>query len=148
MKKIIIALLALVSLSTYAQRKEVGSITWSGQVSLGYIDAHNFNDDYKEWIGGTIGVKAKYQLAEDFGFSAGVQWLYSESPENSVEALGVKTSTKYKASYIEVPILASYDINEHIGIQLGVKPAFQTSFKAQTGLTPKEWEKEVKEVKS
>lgn len=93
-------------------------------ISLGYINASNWTD-YKEWIGGSIGIKGKYQLAEDFGISAAATWLYSESPEFKV----ADVKQKFTASYLEIPILASYDINEHVGIQVGIKPAIQTGFK-------------------
>ena len=142
MKKLFLALLAFVAMGASAQTKDVGEITWTPQISVGYINAANYKGydeghnllNYKSWIGASVGFGGKYQVSENFGVKAAVTWLYSKSSKDKMIIDGEKLEAYFDASYIEIPILASYDLSKNLGIQLGLKPAFQTSYKTHMKL--------------
>ena len=125
MKKIFFTILvAFVAMGVGAQTKPLYKVTWGTQISLGYIHVSN-SDDLDNWYGASLGVSGKYQASREFGVKAALQWLYCQSPKEDV--FGVKAQVR--ASYFELPVLACYDISKDFGIQLGIKPAIQTSFK-------------------
>lgn len=127
MKKLFLALLAFVAMSASAQTKSVGEITWFPQFSLGYVHGSEMksgNIDFGDWAEASIGFGGKYQVSEKFGISAAATFAGMASTEEKLA--GVKASIK--ASYIEVPILASIDLSRNFGIQVGLKPSFKTSF--------------------
>ncbi|MBR6286858.1 MAG: PorT family protein, partial [Bacteroidaceae bacterium] len=137
MKKLFAALMAFVALGASAQTKTVGEVTWTPQLSLGYVHGTNM-DDYDGWIASSIGISGKYQVSESFGLKFGAAYWYGESREVKYESDGV--TAKMEASYLEIPLLASFDLSKKWGIQLGLKPAIETSFKlhAEGGKTTME----------
>ena len=125
MKKLFLAVVAMmVSAATFAQN-EVGQLTIQPKVGVNIANITDANDADPR-IGLAAGAEFEYGLTDNIGLSAGV--LYSMQ--------GVKTTEEgvdctLKLDYLNVPILANFYVAKGFAVKLGVQPGFKLSSKAK-----------------
>lgn len=123
MKKILLTVLVtLSSLIASAQIQEPGQLSLTAHAGSGLSIFHDMPDKAGSLLCSTIGVDAKYQLAWNFGVSAGLAYDYYISGKINKDELGLYTKFgRYEFAYVNMPILAHLDIY-HFGLQAGIQP--------------------------
>lgn len=125
MKKLFLAVVAMmVSATTFAQN-EVGQLTIQPKVGVNIANITDA-DDADPRIGLAAGAEFEYGLTDNIGLSAGV--LYSMQGFKTTEE-GVDCT--WKLDYLNVPILANFYVAKGFAVKLGVQPGFKLSSKAK-----------------
>lgn len=125
MKKLFLAVVAMmVSATTFAQN-EVGQLTIQPKVGVNIANITDA-DDADPRIGLAAGAEFEYGLTDNIGLSAGV--LYSMQGAKTTEE-GVDCTLKL--DYLNVPILANFYVAKGFAVKLGVQPGFKLSSKAK-----------------
>lgn len=124
-KMIIMAVVLLSSMATYAQR-EVGSLTLQPKVGLNVADLTELKGDVR--LGVAAGAELEYQVADIVSLSAGA--IYSmQGNKYEYELLKQKAKVTHKIDYINVPIMANVYVAKGLAVKLGVQPGFKVSSK-------------------
>lgn len=125
MKKLFLAVVAMmVSATTFAQN-EVGQLTIQPKVGVNIANITDA-DDADPRIGLAAGAEFEYGLTDNIGLSAGV--LYSMQ---GVKTTIVDADCTLKLDYLNVPILANFYVAKGFAVKLGVQPGFKLSSKAK-----------------
>lgn len=125
MKKLFLAVVAMmVSAATFAQN-EVGQLTIQPKVGVNIANITDVNDADPR-IGLAAGAEFEYGLTDNIGLSAGV--LYSMQ---GVKTTIVDADCTLKLDYLNVPILANFYVAKGFAVKLGVQPGFKLSSKAK-----------------
>lgn len=125
MKKLFLAVVAMmISAATFAQN-EVGQLTIQPKVGVNIANITDVNDADPR-IGLAAGAEFEYGLTDNIGLSAGV--LYSMQ---GVKTIIVDADCTSKLDYLNVPILANYYVAKGFAVKLGVQPGFKLSSKAK-----------------
>lgn len=142
MKKLFLAVVAMmVSATTFAQN-EVGQLTIQPKVGVNIANITDA-DDADPRIGLAAGAEFEYGLTDNIGLSAGV--LYSMQGFKTTEE-GVDCTLKL--DYLNVPILANFYVAKGFAVKLGVQPGFKLSSKAKVKGSGASKEVDVDGVKS
>lgn len=125
MKKLFLAVVAMmISAATFAQN-EVGQLTIQPKVGVNIANITDVNDADPR-IGLAAGAEFEYGLTDNIGLSAGV--LYSMQ---GVKTTIVDADCTLKLDYLNVPILANFYVAKGFAVKLGVQPGFKLSSKAK-----------------
>lgn len=125
MKKLFLAVVAMmISAATFAQN-EVGQLTIQPKVGVNIANITDV-DDADPRIGLAAGAEFEYGLTDNIGLSAGV--LYSMQ---GVKTIIVDDDCTSKLDYLNVPILANFYVAKGLALKLGVQPGFKLSSKAK-----------------
>lgn len=125
MKKLFLAVVAMmISAATFAQN-EVGQLTIQPKVGVNIANITDVNDADPR-IGLAAGAEFEYGLTDNIGLSAGV--LYSMQ---GVKTTIVDADCTLKLDYLNVPILANFYVAKGFAVKLGVQPGFKLSSKAE-----------------
>lgn len=125
MKKLFLAVVAMmISATTFAQN-EVGQLTIQPKVGVNIANITDV-DDADPRIGLAAGAEFEYGLTDNIGLSAGV--LYSMQ---GVKTIIVDDDCTSKLDYLNVPILANFYVAKGFAVKLGVQPGFKLSSKAK-----------------
>ena len=125
MKKLFLAVVAMmVSATTFAQN-EVGQLTIQPKVGVNIANITDA-DDADPRIGLAAGAEFEYGLTDNIGLSAGV--LYSMQ---GVKTTIIDDDCTLKLDYLNVPILANFYVAKGFAVKLGVQPGFKLSSKAK-----------------
>lgn len=125
MKKLFLAVVAMmISATTFAQN-EVGQLTIQPKVGVNIANITDV-DDADPRIGLAAGAEFEYGLTDNIGLSAGV--LYSMQ---GVKASEESVDCTLKLDYLNVPILANFYVAKGFAVKLGVQPGFKLSSKAE-----------------
>ena len=125
MKKLFLAVVAMmVSATTFAQN-EVGQLTIQPKVGVNIANITDA-DDADPRIGLAAGAEFEYGLTDNIGLSAGV--LYSMQGAKTTED---GADCTLKLDYLNVPILANFYVAKGFAVKLGVQPGFKLSSKAK-----------------
>lgn len=125
MKKLFLAVVAMmISATTFAQN-EVGQLTIQPKVGVNIANITDVNDADPR-IGLAAGAEFEYGLTDNIGLSAGV--LYSMQ---GVKASEESVDCTLKLDYLNVPILANFYVAKGFAVKLGVQPGFKLSSKAE-----------------
>ena len=125
MKKLFLAVVAMmVSATTFAQN-EVGQLTIQPKVGVNIANITDA-DGADPRIGLAAGAEFEYGLTDNIGLSAGV--LYSMQ---GVKTTIVDADCTLKLDYLNVPILANFYVAKGFAVKLGVQPGFKLSSKAK-----------------
>ena len=125
MKKLFLAVVAMmISATTFAQN-EVGQLTIQPKVGVNIANITDA-DDADPRIGLAAGAEFEYGLTDNIGLSAGV--LYSMQ---GVKTIIVDDDCTSKLDYLNVPILANFYVAKGFAVKLGVQPGFKLSSKAK-----------------
>ena len=124
MKKLFLAVVAMmVSATTFAQN-EVGQLTIQPKVGVNIANITDA-DDVDPRIGLAAGAEFEYGITDNIGLSAGV--LYSMQGAKASEE---SVDYTLKLDYLNVPILANFYVAKGLALKLGVQPGFKLSSKA------------------
>lgn len=132
MKKfIIIAVMAISALTASAQK---GDFHITPHISLGYAGLTGNSDidvpgaegevDVVNNLLGGIGADFEYMLSNSFGLSAGLDYNYVRSGNNSLTTGNKKIDAYTSYSFLNVPILAQYHFGEGFALKAGFQPMF------------------------
>lgn len=125
MKKLFLAVVAMmVSATTFAQN-EVGQLTIQPKVGVNIANITDA-DDADPRIGLAAGAEFEYGITDNIGLSAGV--LYSMQ---GLKTTIVDADCTWKLDYLNVPILANFYVAKGFAVKLGVQPGFKLSSKAE-----------------
>ena len=125
MKKLFLAVVAMmVSATTFAQN-EVGQLTIQPKVGVNIANITD-SDGADPRIGLAAGAEFEYGLTDNIGLSAGV--LYSMQ---GVKTTIVDDDCTWKLDFLNVPILANFYVAKGFAVKLGVQPGFKLSSKAK-----------------
>lgn len=125
MKKLFLAVVAMmVSATTFAQN-EVGQLTIQPKVGVNIANITDA-DDADPRIGLAAGAEFEYGITDNIGLSAGV--LYSMQGAKTTED---GADCTLKLDYLNVPILANFYVAKGFAVKLGVQPGFKLSSKAK-----------------
>ena len=125
MKKLFLAVVAMmVSATTFAQN-EVGQLTIQPKVGVNIANITDVNDADPR-IGLAAGAEFEYGLTDNIGLSAGV--LYSMQ---GVKTTIIDDDCTWKLDFLNVPILANFYVAKGFAVKLGVQPGFKLSSKAK-----------------
>ncbi len=125
MKKLFLAVVAMmVSATTFAQN-EVGQLTIQPKVGVNIANITD-SDGADPRIGLAAGAEFEYGLTDNIGLSAGV--LYSMQGAKATED---GADCTLKLDYLNVPILANFYVAKGFAVKLGVQPGFKLSSKAK-----------------
>ena len=125
MKKLFLAVVAMmVSATTFAQN-EVGQLTIQPKVGVNIANITDA-DDADPRIGLAAGAEFEYGLTDNIGLSAGV--LYSMQ---GVKTTSLDDDCTWKLDFLNVPILANFYVAKGFAVKLGVQPGFKLSSKAK-----------------
>ena len=125
MKKLFLAVVAMmVSATTFAQN-EVGQLTIQPKVGVNIANITDA-DDADPRIGLAAGAEFEYGLTDNIGLSAGV--LYSMQ---GVKTTIIDDDCTWKLDFLNVPILANFYVAKGFAVKLGVQPGFKLSSKAK-----------------
>ena len=125
MKKLFLAVVAMmVSATTFAQN-EVGQLTIQPKVGVNIANITD-SDGADPRIGLAAGAEFEYGLTDNIGLSAGV--LYSMQGFKTTED---GADCTLKLDYLNVPILANFYVAKGFAVKLGVQPGFKLSSKAK-----------------
>lgn len=125
MKKLFLAVVAMmVSATTFAQN-EVGQLTIQPKVG---VNIANITDAVgaDPRIGLAAGAEFEYGITDNIGLSAGV--LYSMQGAKASEE---SVDYTLKLDYLNVPILANFYVAKGLALKLGVQPGFKLSSKVK-----------------
>lgn len=112
MKKFIMsAVMAIVALTASAQK---GEYNITPHIGFGYTNMSKF-EDLAGGIGGTVGVDFEYMMADQFGLSAGIDALYSESDKFN--------DAYFSYGFLNIPVLAQYHLG-NFAVKAGLQPGF------------------------
>lgn len=144
MKKLIMfAAMAVMALTASAQSQ--GDYRITPHAGIGYTNMSNvkaLDENISSGIGYVLGVDAEYMLTNNFGVSAGVDFLYSESESVEIsskhEYVEATTGEYYlNTAYLNIPVLAQYHFGK-FAVKAGVQPGFNLSAKFHEGVHGKE----------
>ena len=121
-KVIIMAVLMLASVATFAQRP-VGSLTVQPKIGMNFATLTKA-DDSESRIGLVAGAELEYQLSDIFSISGGA--LYSQQGCEWSEDGSTMTN---KLDYINIPILANVYVVKNLAVKVGLQPAFNVNSK-------------------
>lgn len=125
MKKLFLAVVAMmVSATTFAQN-EVGQLTIQPKVGVNIANITD-SDDADPRIGLAAGAEFEYGITDNIGLSAGV--LYSMQGAKASEE---SVDYTLKLDYLNVPILANFYVAKGLALKLGVQPGFKLSSKVK-----------------
>lgn len=125
MKKLFLAVVAMmVSATTFAQN-EVGQLTIQPKVGVNIANITDA-DDADPRIGLAVGAEFEYGLTDNIGLSAGV--LYSMQ---GFKTTIIDDDCTWKLDFLNVPILANFYVAKGFAVKLGVQPGFKLSSKAK-----------------
>ncbi len=125
MKKLFLAVVAMmVSATTFAQN-EVGQLTIQPKVGVNIANITD-SDGADPRIGLAAGAEFEYGITDNIGLSAGV--LYSMQGAKATED---GADCTLKLDYLNVPILANFYVAKGFAVKLGVQPGFKLSSKAK-----------------
>ena len=142
MKKLFLAVVAMmVSATTFAQN-EVGQLTIQPKVGVNIANITDV-DDADPRIGLAAGAEFEYGLTDNIGLSAGV--LYSMQGAKTTED---GADCTLKLDYLNVPILANFYVAKGFAVKLGVQPGFKLSSKAKVKVSGASVELDVDGIKS
>lgn len=124
MKKILLlAAIVLSSLGVKAQT-EPGTFTLMPKVGLNL--ATTGIEDTKMKAGAVAGVEAEYRFSQLFGLSAGVLYSMQGCKDD-------KGDGKFKTEYLNIPILAHFNVWKGLSVNAGIQPGFMTKAKYSYG---------------
>lgn len=125
MKKLFLAVVAMmVSATTFAQN-EVGQLTIQPKVGVNIANiTEAVGADPR--IGLAAGAEFEYGITDNIGLSAGV--LYSMQGAKASEE---SVDYTLKLDYLNVPILANFYVAKGLALKLGVQPGFKLSSKVK-----------------
>ena len=121
-KVIIMAVLMLASVATFAQRP-VGSLTVQPKIGMNFATLTKA-DDSESRIGLVAGAELEYQLSDIFSISGGA--LYSQQGCEWSEDGSTMTN---KIDYINIPLLANVYVVKNLAVKVGLQPAFNVNSK-------------------
>ena len=121
-KVIIMAVLMLASVATFAQRP-VGSLTVQPKIGMNFATLTKA-DDSESRIGLVAGAELEYQLSDIFSISGGA--LYSQQGCEWSEDGSTRTN---KLDYINIPVLANVYVVKNLAVKVGLQPAFNVNSK-------------------
>ena len=121
-KVIIMAVLMLASVATFAQRP-VGSLTVQPKIGMNFATLTKA-DDSESRIGLVAGAELEYQISDIFSISGGA--LYSQQGCELSKGGGTLTS---KLDYINIPLLANVYVVKNLAVKVGLQPAFNVNSK-------------------
>lgn len=122
MKKLFLAIAAMVLSANVNAQNEVGQVSIAPTVGLNIASVSDF-DHTKSKAGLAVGAVAEYGVAEKFGVSAGVMF--------SMQGCGFKgEDEKVKLNYLNIPILANYYVYKGLAVKAGVQPGILLSAKS------------------
>ena len=125
MKKLFLAVVAMmISAAAFAQN-EVGQLTIQPKVGVNIANITDV-DDADPRIGLAAGAEFEYGLTDNIGLSAGV--LYSMQ---GVKTTIIDDDCTWKLDFLNVPILANFYVAKGFAVKLGVQPGFKLSSKAE-----------------
>lgn len=125
MKKLFLAVVAMmISAATFAQN-EVGQLTIQPKVGVNIANITDVNDADPR-IGLAAGAEFEYGITDNIGLSAGV--LYSMQGAKASEE---SVDYTLKLDYLNVPILANFYVAKGLALKLGVQPGFKLSSKVK-----------------
>lgn len=132
MKKFfVIAIMAVAALTASAQK---GECKFSVHAGAGYANVSNLEfvanvkgngtNDFSSALGVVLGAECEYMVSDNFGLSAGLDYLYTKSGEISEEDFGTKYNDMYFShSLLNIPILAQYHFGK-FAVKAGLQPGF------------------------
>ena len=135
MKKIFsIAVALMVSAASFAQGSFTSIIP---HVGLGYGHVTNMKDydvsgdeiDYGAGLSINVGADALYQLSDKFGITGGLNYNYFEGTKETIKVMGYEIKNVLKLGFLDVPIIAHYNITNNFGAFAGIQPSFLLSAK-------------------
>jgi long-subunit fatty acid transport protein len=132
---LLITLVGIFSVEMSAQNYDKApKIGVKGGLSFSNLYVDNIDDD-EMLTGFNIGLFAKFPLAEKFAFQTEVYYTNkgAELTYNESFATG---STKFKLDYIEVPLLAVYNVTNNFNIHAGGYVAYMISGKVTNESDP------------
>ncbi len=118
MKKFFMMAAVCFACLTASAQAEVGSISIMPKVGVNFANVTEGDGDMK--IGLVAGAEAEYQFAEKLSFTGGL--LYSMQGSKG-------EGDDLKMDYINIPILANYEVIPGLKVKAGVQPAFLMSAK-------------------
>ena len=121
-KVIIMAVLMLASVATFAQRP-VGSLTVQPKIGMNFATLTKA-DDSESRIGLVAGAELEYQISDIFSISGGA--LYSQQGCEWSEDGRTETN---KLDYINIPVLANVYVVKNLAVKVGLQPAFNVNSK-------------------
>lgn len=137
MRKAITIIIILITTTTFAQQKPF-QFGFKGAVNMGWFstDAQNYSNEGTDF-GGSWGFTADIFLMDNYSFTTGFDVLYLNStisypdhtPHEILAVMVPGTSTrKYKAKYIEVPLIFTMKTNDIGNLRYYAQIGFGMSF--------------------
>jgi len=136
MKKIfLILLVGFVAVSASAQKK----FTFGPKVGFSVADLHADDDEANDQISGVktglvVGAFAEYRAVKWFAVSADVLFARKGAAnESSIKTPEVEQSvdSKFKLSYIDIPVLANFYVTKGLALKAGIQPSFLVAAKTK-----------------
>lgn len=132
MKKLFL-MAAVAMMATVNANAQFAEGTWSIQPMIGggistVTNADKINKDAEMTGAALLGVELEYQLAEKFSLAAGLNYTQ--------QGFGIKDQMfmnydardiRYELSYVKIPVVANYYLNEHWAVKAGVQVGFLVS---------------------
>ena len=128
-KVIIMALLMLASVATFAQRP-VGSLTVQPKIGMNIANVTK-SDGTDPRIGLVAGAELEYQLTDILSISGGALYSQQGAEGDPLDEDGNKLdgTATVKLDYINIPILANVYVVKNLAVKLGIQPAFNVNSK-------------------
>lgn len=127
MKKFfLMAVMAVAALTASAQK---GEFHITPHISLGYVHIPDLTD-FESNLSGKIGADFEYMLADQVGLSAGLDYEYIRSLNNTISGGGAEIKYYNDYSYLNIPVLLQYHFGEGWAIKAGVQPMFNLAAEA------------------
>ena len=130
-KVIIMAVLMLASVATFAQRP-VGSLTLQPKIGMNIANLTKA-DGSDPRIGVVVGAELEYQLTDILSISGGALYSQQGAEGDALDEDGNKLdgTATVKLDYINIPILANVYVVKNLAVKLGIQPAFNVNSKAK-----------------
>ena len=128
-KVIIMAVLMLASVATFAQRP-VGSLTLQPKIGMNIANLTKA-DGSDPRIGVVVGAELEYQLTDILSISGGALYSQQGAEGDPLDEDGNKLdgTATVKLDYINIPILANVYVVKNLAVKLGIQPAFNVNSK-------------------
>ena len=128
-KVIIMAVLMLASVATFAQRP-VGSLTLQPKIGMNIANLTKA-DGSDPRIGVVVGAELEYQLTDILSISGGALYSQQGAEGDALDEDGNKLdgTATVKLDYINIPILANVYVVKNLAVKLGIQPAFNVNSK-------------------
>ena len=128
-KVIIMAVLMLASVATFAQRP-VGSLTVQPKIGMNIANLTKA-DGSDPRIGVVVGAELEYQLTDILSISGGALYSQQGAEGDPLDEDGNKLdgTATVKLDYINIPVLANVYVVKNLAVKVGLQPAFNVNSK-------------------